>query len=131
MKATALKTTLGGGTFALALLGGAALLSAPASAGSVKNAVYRGDSSGQAPSSYFQEVRRRIFVAPAYAYDPYYDGPAYYGPSVAYAPPVEYAPPVQYAPPVAYEYTPPPAAYYGPGPGVALAAPGVGVAVGY
>lgn len=125
MKATALKTTLGGGTLALALFGGAALFSAPASAGAVNNAVYRSDSSGSVPSSYYQEVRRRIFVTPPYVYDPYYDGPAYYGPSVAYVPPVDYAPPV------AYEYAPPPPAFYGPGPGVVVAAPGVGVAVGY
>jgi len=133
MKATALKTTLGGG---LALAFSAALFAAPASASSVSNAVYRGDSSGSVPSSYYQEVRRVIVVAPPYATDPYYYGPAYYGPSVAYVPPVGYAPPVAYGyapppaayayapPPVAYEYAPPPAAYYGPG-------PGVGVAVGY
>jgi len=127
MKATALKTTLGSGALALALFGGAVLFAAPASASSVSNAVYRGDSSGSVPSSYNQEVRRVIIVAPPYADDPYYYGPAYYGPSVAYVPP-----PVAYAyapPPVAYEYAPPPAAYYGPGPGVAVAGPGV--AVGY
>ena len=121
MKATALKTTLGG-AMALALIGGATLASAPVSADPVKNA-----GSGTAPSSYYQEVRRRVFVAPAYAYDPYFDGPAYYGPSIAYVPPVEYAPPVatyDYGPPVDY-------GYYGPGPGVAFAGPGVGVAVGY
>jgi uncharacterized BrkB/YihY/UPF0761 family membrane protein len=63
MKATALKTTLGGSALALALFSGAALFASSASAGAVNNAVYRSDSSGQAPSSYFQEVRRRIFVA--------------------------------------------------------------------
>jgi hypothetical protein len=108
MKATALKTTLGG-AMALALIGGATLASAPVSADPVKNAVYRNDGSGTAPSSYYQEVRRRVFVAPAYV------------------PPVEYAPPVatyDYGPPVDY-------GYYGPGPGVAFAGPGVGVAVGY
>ena len=118
MKATALKTTLGGATLALTLFGGAVLFAAPASASSVSNAVYRGDSSGSVPSSYYQEVRRVIIVAPPYANAPYYYGPAYYGPSVAYVPP-----PVAYAyapPPVAYEYAPPPAAYYGPGPGVAV-----------
>ena len=73
---------------ALALIGGATLASAPVSADPVKNAVYRNDGSGTAPSSYYQEVRRRVFVAPAYAYDPYFDGPAYYGPSIAYVPPV-------------------------------------------
>ena len=136
MKAMALKTTLGGGALALALFGGAVLFAAPASASSVSNAVNRGDNSGSVPSSYYQEVRRVIIVAPPYAGDPYYYGPAYYGPSVAYVPPpVAYGyapPPVAYAyapPPVAYEYAPPPAAYYGPGPGVAVAGPGV--AVGY
>ncbi len=125
MKATALKTTLSG-ALALALIGGATLASTPASAEPGKNAVYRGDGSGAVPSSYYQEVRRRVFVAPAYAYDPYYDGPAYYGPSIAYVPPVEYAPPV-----AAYDYGPPvDYGYYGPGPGVAFAA-GVGLAVGY
>src|SRR4029079_5517597 len=52
----------------------ATLASAPVSADPVKNAVYRNDGSGTAPSSYYQEVRRRVFVAPAYAYDPYFDG---------------------------------------------------------
>jgi hypothetical protein len=126
LKATALKTTLSG-ALALALIGGATLASTPASAEPGKNAVYRGDGSGAVPSSYYQEVRRRVFVAPAYAYDPYYDGPAYFGPSIAYVPPVEYAPPV-----AAYDYGPPvDYGYYGPGPGVAFAAPGVGLAVGY
>ena len=127
MKAMALKSTLSG-AMALALIGGATLASAPASAEPVKNAVYRGDGSGTAPSGYYQEVRRRVFfVAPAYAYDPYFDGPAYYGPSIVYVPPVEYAPPV-----AAYDYGPPvDYGYYGPGPGVTFAAPGVGVAVGY
>ena len=126
MKARALRTTLSG-ALALALIGGATLASAPASADPVKNAVYRGDGSGVVPSSYYQEVRRRVFVVPAYAYHPYFDGPAYYGPSIAYVPPVEYAPPV-----AAYDYGPPvDYGYYGPGPGVAFAAPGVGLAVGY
>ena len=44
MKATALKTTLGG-ALALALIGGATLASVPASADPVKNAVYRSDDS--------------------------------------------------------------------------------------
>src|SRR5262249_16782460 len=121
MKATALKTTLGGG---LTLAFSAVLFAAPASASSVSNAVYRGISSGSVPSSYYQEVRRVIIVAPPYANDPYY-----YGPPVAYGyapPPVAYGyalPPPAHAyapPPVAYEYAPPPAAYYGPGPGVAV-----------
>jgi hypothetical protein len=123
MKATALKRTLDG----LALAFSAALFVVPASASSVSNAVYRGDSSGSVPSSYYQEVRRVIIVTPPYANDPYYYGPAYYGPSVAYVPPpVGYGyapPPAAYAyapPPVAYEYAPPPAAFYGPGPGVAV-----------
>jgi hypothetical protein len=126
MKATALKTTLCGGTVALAFFGGPVLFAASASASSVSNAVYRGDSSGSVPSSYYQEVRRVIIVTPPYANDPYYYGPAYYGPAVPYAPPVAYGyapPPAAYVyapPPVAYEYAPPPGAYYGPGPGVAV-----------
>lgn len=118
MKATALKTTLGG-PMALALIGGATLASAPVSADPVKNAVYRNDGSGTAPSSYYQEVRRRVFVAPAYAYDPYFDGPAYYGPSIAYVPPVEYAPPVatyDYGPPVDTAITAPAQAWPSPVP---------------
>jgi hypothetical protein len=116
----------------IALFGSAALFAGPASAGSVNNAVYWSNSSGSVPSSYYQEVRR-IFVAPAYAYDPYYQVPAYYDPPLAYGPPVAYVPPVDYAPPlpVAYEYAPPPAAYYCPAPGVAVAAPDVGIAIGY
>ena len=123
MKAMALKTTLG---VVLALFSGATLCAAPASASSVNNAVYRGDSSGSVPSSYYQEVRRVIIVTPPYANDPEYYGPAYYGPAVPYAPPVAYgyAPPaaayVYAPPPVAYEYAPPPGAYYGPGPGVVV-----------
>jgi len=108
MKATALKTTLCGGTVALAFFGGPVLFAASASASSVSNAVYRGDSSGSVPSSYYQEVRRVIIVTPPYANDPYYYGPAYYVPAVPYAPPVPYG------------YAPPPGAYYGPGPGVAV-----------
>ena len=90
MKATALKTMSGCG---LALAFSAALFAAPASASSVSNAVYRGDSSGSFPSS-SQEVCRVIIVTPPYANDPYYYGAAYYGP-----------------PAVAYGYAPPPVAY--------------------
>jgi hypothetical protein len=60
MKATALKTTLGG-ALALALIGGATLASVPASADPVKNAVYRSDGSGAVPPSYYQEVHRPRF----------------------------------------------------------------------
>ena len=113
MKVTVLKTTLA--------LVGAALFAAPAAAETV-NAVYR---SGSSPASL--EQVRRIFVAPAYGYDPYYYGQAYYGPSFAYVPP-----PVAYAPRVAYAYVPPPPSYYyGPGPAVAFAGPRFGVAVGF
>ncbi len=121
MKATVLKTALGG-ALALVLLGGAALLPVPASAGERQS--YIGDG---APAT-LEQVRRRIFVAPAYGYDPYYEGPAYYGPPVApYAPPVAYAPPpaYDYVPPVDYDYVPP------PGPGFAVIGPRGGVVVGY
>lgn len=114
MKATVLTTTLA--------LMGAALFAAPASAEVVNHAVYRPDS-WQAS---IQQVRR-VYVAPAYGYDPYYDGPAYYGPPIAYVPP-----PVAYAPPVAYGYVPPPPAYYyGPDPAVTYAGPRFGLAVGF
>jgi hypothetical protein len=78
MKATALKTTLGSGAFALALIGGAALVSAPASA-NPNQSYWGGSVSSGAPGTY-QQVRRRVYVPPAYAYDPGYDRPAYDGP---------------------------------------------------
>ena len=115
MKATFLKTALGGAMM-LALLGGAA----PASAGERQS--YIGDG---APAT-FEQVRRRIFVAPAYGYDPYYYGPDYYA-----APVAPYAPPVAYAPPPAYGYVPPVAYDYAPGPGFAVVGPRGGVVVGY
>jgi len=118
MKPTALKTALGGSALLIALLSGAALLPATASAGEHQS--YWGDG---APGT-VEQVRRRIFVAPDYGYDPYYAGPAYYPPAGAYAPPVAYAPPpYDYAPPVDYDY--------GPAPGVAVIGPGVGFAIGY
>jgi hypothetical protein len=126
MKATALKTTLGSGAFALALIGGAALVSAPASA-NPNQSYWGGSVSSGAPGTY-QQVRRRVYVPPAYAYDPGYDGPAYDGPSIDYGPPVAYGPP-----PVAYDYDegPPDDYDYGPGPGIAFVAPGAGFAIGY
>ena len=135
MKPTSLNIALGS-ALVLTLLGGAALLPATASAGDHQS--YLGDG---APAA-LQQVRRRIFVAPAYGYDDAYDydGPAYYPPA-AYAPPVAYAPPPAYGyvPPPAYAYVPPPAygyvppvGYgYGPGPGVAVVGPRGGVYVGY
>jgi hypothetical protein len=119
MKATLLKTALGG-ALTLALLGGAALVSAPASAG--ERQAYIGDGSQGA----LEPVRRRIFVAPAYGYDPYYYGPEYYA-----APVAPYVPPVAYAPPPAYDYVPPVDYDYAPGPGVAVVGPRGGVYVGY
>ena len=118
MKAN-LKSTLCGGAFAFALLGGAALTAAPASANPVHV-----EGHASAGSNVIQ-VRHRIFGPPAYAYDPDFDGPAYYGP------PIDYGPPVEYAPPVAYDYGPPDYDDYGPGPGVALVAPGPSVEIGY
>ena len=118
MKATFLKTALGG-AITLALLGGAALTSAPASAGERQS--YLGDG---APAT-LEQVRRRIFVAPAYGYDPYY-GPDYYA-----APVAPYVPPVAYAPPPAYDYVPPVDYDYAPGPGFAVVGPRGGVYVGY
>jgi hypothetical protein len=124
MKAMALKTTLGSGVFALALMGGAALL-APASA-SPHESYWGGNVSSGAPANYYQ-IRRRVYVSPAYAYDPAYDGPAYDGPSVNYGPPIVYGPPLAYD----YDYGPPDDYDYGPGPGIAFVAPGAGFAIGY
>lgn len=122
MKATSLKSALSG-TMLLALLGGSAILPAPASA-----ADQHGTLGDGAPAT-LEQVRRRIFVAPAYGYDDYYyDGPAYYGPPVApYAPPVAYAPPpaYDYVPPVDYDYVP------APSPGVAVVAPEADIDIGY
>ena len=126
---TVLKIALGGTALILALLGGAALLPATASAGERNS--YLGDG---APAT-LEQVRRRIWVGPAYGYDdPYdYDGDAYYPPA-AYAPPVAYGyvPPPAYAyvPPPAYGYVPPVGYGYGPGPGVAVVGPRGGVYVG-
>jgi hypothetical protein len=120
MKTTSLNIVLGGAMM-LALLGGAALLPATASAG--ERSSYIGDGA----QGTLEQVRRRIWVGPAYGYDdPYaYDGPAYYPPPVAYAPPVAYVPPVD------YDYVPPVDYGYGPGPGVAVVGPRGGVYVGY
>jgi hypothetical protein len=119
MKRAVLKTALGT-CAALATIGGAALLPAPASAGERQS--YLGDG---APAT-LQEVRRRIYVLPDYGYDPYHVGPAYYPPPAAY-----YTPPVAYAPPPVYGYVPPVGYGYAPGPGVAVAGPRGGVYVGY
>jgi hypothetical protein len=116
---TALNTALGV-CAAFALLGGMALLPAPASAGE------RQATLGDGAPATLQEVRRRIYVVPDYGYDPYYYGPDYYA-----APVVPYAPPVAYAPPPAYDYVPPVGYAYGPGPGVAVVGPRGGVYVGY
>ena len=62
MKTTSLKTALGASAL-LAALGGAVLLPAPASAGEHQSYVGNG-----APAT-LEQVRRRIFVAPAYGYD--------------------------------------------------------------
>jgi hypothetical protein len=128
MKTTSLNIVLGGAMM-LALLGGAALLPATASAGERNSYI------GDGAQGTLEQVRRRIWVGPAYGYDdPYaYDGPAYYPPPVAYAPPVAYVPPpaYDYVPPVDYDYVPPVGYGYGPGPGVAVVGPRGGVYVGY
>ena len=122
MKRTALNVVLSGAMM-LALLGGAAVLPAPASAGEHQSYI------GDGAQGTLEQVRRRIWVGPAYGYDdPYaYDGPAYYPPPVAYAPPPAY----DYVPPVDYDYVPPVGYGYGPGPGVAVVGPRGGVYVGY
>ena len=104
-----MKTTLCRGALALALLGGAALISAPAQAGSLQD---EGDFGGTwtpiAPSDHYHQ---------RYA-DRYYGAPLYVAPSYAYGP--DYYEPDHYGPP----------AYYDPSPGFALIAPGIGVAIG-
>jgi hypothetical protein len=98
MKAIPVNAILRDGALALALLGGAALTSAPASANSVDNEGYFGGSwSSIGPTNYYERRHagrvgplygNRVYVAPYYAY-----GPAYYGPSAYYGvPDDDYAP---------------------------------------
>jgi hypothetical protein len=100
MKGTPVNAMLRDGALALALLGAAALTSAPASANSVDNEGYFGGSwSSIGPTNYYERRhagrvgplygnRNRVYVAPYYAY-----GPAYYGPSAYYGvPDDDYAP---------------------------------------
>ena len=86
--------------FTLALIGGAVLLSAPASAGSVQNEGYFGGSwRSIGPSNYeAEETAERI--------GPLYGGPVYVAPAYGYVPDA-YAPPV-YGAPYDYEYGPTP-----------------------
>lgn len=80
-------TILRNGAFALALLGGASLMSVTASANSFDNEGYFGGSwSSIGPSNYYERRHagrvgplygERVYVAPSYAYGPTYDGPAY------------------------------------------------------
>jgi hypothetical protein len=81
------KTILRNGTFALALLGGAALTGAPASANSVDNEGYFGGSWSSIGPSNYDERRHagrvgplygnRAYVAPSYGYGPASYGSAY------------------------------------------------------
>jgi hypothetical protein len=96
-----MKKTLRNGAVALALVGGAALMSAPASANSVHNEGYFGGSwTSIGPGNYYQR-RHAGRVGPLYShrvyrdYGPgpyaYYGGPAYYSPyyySYGYGPPL-------------------------------------------
>jgi hypothetical protein len=117
MKVTLLKTALG--ALMLALLGGTALLPAPASAGE------RQATLGDGGQGTLEQVRRRVYVVPDYGYDPDYYAPDYYA-----APVVPYVPPVAYAAPPAYDYVPP--VDYDDAPaGVAVVGPRGGVVVGY
>jgi len=93
--------------FALALIGGASLLSAPAFAGSIQNEGYFGGSwNSIGPSNYEAEENadrigplygERVYLAPVYGYVP-----------DAYAPPIYDAP---------YDYE------YGPAPGESFVSP--------
>lgn len=107
MKAMPLNSSFRSVALALALIGGASLLSAPASAGSVQNEGYFGGSwRSIGPSNYEAEENAdrigplygdRVYVAPVNAYVP-----------DAYAPPVYDAP---------YDYE------YGPAPGDSFVSP--------
>ena len=87
MKATPVNAILRHSAFALALLGGAAITAAPASANSVDNEGYFGGSwSSIGPSNYYERRHagrvgplygNRVYVAPSYAYGPSYYGSAY------------------------------------------------------
>ena len=87
MKAAPVNAIVRHGAFALALLGGAAITAAPASANSVDNEGYFGGSwSSIGPSNYYERRHagrvgplygNRVYVAPSYAYGPSYYGSAY------------------------------------------------------
>jgi hypothetical protein len=106
------------GAFAVALIGGAGLLAAPAFANAVEHEGYFGGSwNSIGPSDYEQRRHagrvgplhgNRVYVAPYYSY-----GPAYYG-SSAYYGPLPYDDDLDYA----------------PGPAVSFVAPGAALSIG-
>ena len=107
-----MNTTLCRGALALALLGGVALISAPAQAGSLQD---EGDFGGTwtsiGPSDHYHHRYAGPVFGPGYYGPPAY---AYYGPG----PYADYGAPV-YGAPDEYDY----------GPGITLVAPGVGLAI--
>jgi hypothetical protein len=104
-----MNTTLRRGALAFALLGGVALISAPAQAGSLQD---EGDFGGS-----WARIGPSVHYHHRYP-DRYYGSPIYVAPSYAYGP--DYYEPDYYGPPAYYDY----------GPGIALIAPGIGVAIG-
>lgn len=101
--------------FALALIGGAALLSAPASSGSIENEGYFGGSwIAIGPSSYEAELN-------ADRIGPLYGNPVYVAPVYGYVP-NDYGPPASYDAPYDYEY--------GPAPGMTFVGPGAAFSIG-
>ena len=100
------RTTLASSFVALC---GAALISAPAQAGSLQDEDDFGGSWARIGPSVHYHHRYP---------DRYYGGPIYVAPSYAYGP--DYYEPDYYGPPAYYDY----------GPGIALIAPGIGVAIG-
>jgi hypothetical protein len=110
--------TLRNSAIALALLGGAALLPVPASAGSIHdNGNFGGSWNRIGPShSYRHHYGYRNYGYRNYGYRSYgYAAPRYYAPRYGYAPAYSYGAPYSYG-------------YYGPG--IGFAAPGFSVGIG-
>ena len=144
-----MRSTLRHGALALALLGGAALLAAPAQAADIGEEGDFGGTYSYIGPGVSSEPEPEVLIVPGYAPDAYaepdaYDAPdvavaplyepeAYAAPDVAVAPPYEaeeyVAPDVEYAPPA--EAYAPPAEYVRPPEGdLAVLAPGAALVIG-